>query len=160
MNINQAATAGIAGAVALTAIHQAAQYFTSNAPRMDVLGRRAIAATFDRGGWQTPDESALQRWAMAGDLVANSIYYSLVAAGRQSGTWGRGAALGMAAGTGALLLPQRIGLGVPPRSSSVANQIMTIAWYTVGGLVAAAVANAFRTRREPAERLTLEGFTE
>src|SRR5512141_690248 len=75
MNMNQAATAGIAGAVALTAIHQAAQLFTSNAPRMDVLGRRAIAATLDRGGWKAPAEPALQRWALAGDLVANSLYY-------------------------------------------------------------------------------------
>jgi hypothetical protein len=160
MNLNQAATAGIAGAVALTAIHQAAQFFTANAPRMDVLGRRAITATLDRGGWQAPAEPALQRWALAGDLAANSLYYSLVAAGRRSGAWGRGAALGIAAGAGALMLPQRMGLGAPPRSHSVANQIMTIAWYTLGGLVAAAVAASFRDRTEPAERLTLEGFTE
>lgn len=139
--MGRAAAAGIAGAVALTAIHQAARMFTANAPRMDVLGRRAIAATLDRSNKPVPDETTLQRWALGGDLVANSLYYSLVAAGRREGAWLRGAALGLAAGAGALLLPQRLGLGAPPRSFSIANQVMTIAWYTIGGLAAAAVTS-------------------
>jgi hypothetical protein len=136
----EALIAGAAGAVALTAVHQAARSFTADAPRMDVVGRRAIAAGLDRAGAEPPDERTLQRWALAGDLVSNSIYYSVVACGKPSNVWRRGLFLGLAAGVGALLLPQRMGLGAPPRSDSRANQLMTVAWYTIGGLAAAAAA--------------------
>lgn len=44
-NWGTALMAGAAGAAALTAVHQAAQTVTSQAPRMDVVGRRAIAAS-------------------------------------------------------------------------------------------------------------------
>ena len=96
----------------LATIHQAAQIFTSDAPRMDVLGRRAIAATMDRAGLTPPGESDLQRWALAGDLVANSLYYSLVAIGRKEGLWARAVGLGVVAGvegrTAGLHLPDRV----------------------------------------------------
>lgn len=141
-----AAAAGVSGAVALTAVHQAAQLFTADAPRMDVVSRRAIAAGLERTDHDVPDELTLQRWALGGDLVANSLYYSLVALGGSKGAWRRGAGLGLAAGAGALLLPQRMGLGAPPRSYSTANQLMTVGWYTLGGLVAAAVAAALGRR--------------
>jgi hypothetical protein len=141
---SQALTAGAAGAAVLTAVHQAAQAFTPDAPRMDVVGRRAIAAGLESAGVTPPDEPTLQRWALGGDLVANSIYYSVIACGKPSGVWRRGLLLGVAAGVGALLLPQRMGLGAPPRSDSVANQIMTVAWYTIGGLVTAAAASRGR----------------
>lgn len=136
--------AGAAGAVALNVVHQAAQTVTSDAPRMDVVGRRAIAAGMEACGLNTPDEPTLQRWALGGDLVANAIYYSVIACGKPSGVWRRGLVLGIVAGIGALILPRRLGLGAPPRSHSVANQCMTVAWYTAGGLTAAAAASRLR----------------
>jgi hypothetical protein len=142
---SQALMAGATGAVALNVVHQAAQSFTSDAPRMDVVARRAIAGGMEASGLEPPDEPTLQRWALGGDLVANSIYYSVIACGRPSGVWRRGLALGVAAGVGALMLPQRMGLGAPPRSHSFANQFMTVAWYTIGGLATAAVASRLRS---------------
>lgn len=114
---------------------------------MDVVGRRGIAAGLDAAGRRVPDEPALQGMALAGDLVANSAYYSLVACGSHPAVWRRGLGLGLAAGAGALVLPQRLGLGAPPRSHSLANQVMTIAWYTIGGLVAAATASRLAPAR-------------
>jgi hypothetical protein len=137
-------TAGMSGAMVLTAVHQAAQSFTTDAPRMDVVGRRAIAAGMEAAGLDAPDEPTLERWALCGDLAANSAYYSLVACGRRPAVWRRGLMLGLAAGIGALVLPQRMGLGNPPRSHSLANQLMTIGWYTLGGLTAAATATAMK----------------
>ena len=136
--------AGLVGALALTAIHQVARRITDDAPRMDVLGERAIARTLEATGHTPPPEPSLHRWALAGDIVANSIYYSLVACGRNAHVWRRGVALGLAAGTGALLLPRHIGLGDPPRSNHVANQIMTVAWYLIGGLAAAAAGQGMK----------------
>jgi hypothetical protein len=146
--------AGTAGAMALTGIHQLARGITSRAPRMDVLGMRAIERvrhTFDPNA---PLESydTRQRQALAGDLLANSAYYSLVGVGDPAGAWSRGAGLGLAAGLGALYLPQRIGLGAPPHSHDVANQMMTVAWYLIGGLAAASVVSAFGSRRRGPRR--------
>jgi hypothetical protein len=135
-----ALAAGACGALVLTAVHQLARRITADAPRMDVLGERAIARGLRAAGTEPPPEPQLYRWALAGDLLANSAYYSLVACGRNAHVWRRGVALGLAAGAGALLLPHRIGLGEPPNSDHLANQVMTVAWYLIGGLAAAAAA--------------------
>jgi hypothetical protein len=141
---SQSLLAGACGAVALTAVHQLARRMTDDAPRMDVLGERAIARTVQAAGGTLPMQPRLHRWALAGDLVANSAYYSLVACGRHAHMWKRGVAMGLAAGAGALVLPRRIGLGDPPRSHHVPNQIMTVAWYLIGGLAAAGAGRALK----------------
>ena len=91
---SSALAAGVCGAVALTALHQLARRVTDDAPRMDVLGERAIARTVRAAGGTLPMQPTLHRWALAGDLVANSAYYrwSPVAAaptcGRAPSRWG------------------------------------------------------------------------
>lgn len=132
--------AGAAGAVALTAVHQAAARVSESAPRMDVLGERAIARTLEASGATVPPQPALHRWALAGDLMANSAYYSLVACGSRAAVWPRAVALGLAAGAGALVLPRRLGLGTPPHGDRLSNQVMTVAWYLIGALTTAAVS--------------------
>ncbi|HYK02410.1 MAG TPA: hypothetical protein VE974_11700 [Thermoanaerobaculia bacterium] len=136
--------AGICGAVALTAVHQLARRVTDDAPRMDVLGERAIARTVRAAGGTLPMQPTLHRWALAGDLVANSAYYSLVACGRDTHMWTRAIAMGLVAGAGALVLPRRIGLGDAPKRDHLPNQIMTVAWYLVGGLAAACAGRALK----------------
>jgi hypothetical protein len=147
-NWAHAYAAGIAGAVALTTVHQVARRVLEDAPRMDVVGERGIARGLEASGRQPPDAAVLHRWALAGDLLANSAYYSLVACGPHAHVWRRGIALGLAAGAGALLLPRRLGIGDPPRSDRFANQVMTVAWYLIGGLSAA----AFASRRSDAQQ--------
>ena len=89
-------------------------------------------------GAPVPDAHTLFAQALLGDLAANATYFSLVGAGSRASRWRRGAALGLGAGIGALTLPQRLGLGEPPHSREVRNQVLTVAWYTIGGLAAAA----------------------
>jgi hypothetical protein len=48
---------------------------------------------------------------------------------------------------GALALLERIGLGAPPDSRRPGNQLMTVAWYVIGGLATAAAANAYSRNR-------------
>ena len=140
---NTALISGAAGAVALTAVHQAARAFTENAPRMDVVGMRALARGATAAGSEAPKTHAgLYGATLAGDLIANSVYFSLAT------TYTRGTVLGIMAGIGALVLPERIGLGVPPKSELLSNQVMTVAWYLVGGLAAAATAQCLAARRD------------
>ena len=139
--LNGSLVAGAAGAVALTAVHQAARAITDAAPRMDVVGMRALARGATAIGREAPPTHAgLYGATLAGDLIANSAYYSLAT------TYTRGTVLGLLAGIGAVVLPERIGLGVPPKSELLSNQVMTIAWYLVGGLAAAATAHWLRGR--------------
>src|SRR5829696_10085334 len=96
---------GLVGAVALTSVHQLARRVTDAAPRMDVLGERAIGRAVTAAGGTIPSQAALHQWALAGDLLANSAYYSLVTCGRDAHMWTRAVGLGLAAGIGALVLP-------------------------------------------------------
>jgi hypothetical protein len=105
---------------------------------MDVLGMRAIAKSLQRGaGQEPPPADELHTLALAGDIVANSLYYSLVGVGRPRGAVARGALLGLAAGVGAVLLPEPLGLGNEPSARTTETKAMTIGWYLAGGLAAA-----------------------
>lgn len=133
---------GAAGAVALTAVHQAARAMTDAAPRMDVVGMRALARGITAAGGDAPRSTGgLYLATLAGDLISNSAYYSLAT------SYTRGAAMGLLAGLGALFLPERLGLGTPPKSERLSNQVMTVAWYVVGGLAAAATADCLARMR-------------
>jgi hypothetical protein len=145
-NWGESLLAGLAGALALTTVHQLARRMTSSAPRMDVLGERAIVATSEAVGKTPPSEPAAYRLALAGDIIANSAYYSLIACGRSPRLWSRAVPMGIGAGVGALVLPQRIGLGIPPRSWERSNQAMTVAWYLIGALATACTAECLRGR--------------
>jgi len=150
--MNDALLSGVAGALTLTAVHQAARMVTNDAPRMDVVGMRAITRGADTADADAPRDSRLYNMALAGDLIFNSAYYALAT------TWIRGAALGAAAGIGALVLPQKLGLGPAPKSELISNQLMTVAWYVLGGLAAACTAQCLATRRADAAREFVGGY--
>lgn len=136
MNSTAAIGSGFAGALALTALHETARSNLDQAPRMDILGERAIAKSFQAFGTSTPGHDRLHELALAGDVVANSAYYSLVALGDARTAVTRGALLGLAAGIGGVLLPGPLGLGESPSNRSKATQAMTIGWYVFGGVAA------------------------
>jgi hypothetical protein len=144
-DIGLALISGAAGAAALTAVHQAARDSIPHAPRMDVLGMRALARGSRHAGMRPPSGRRLYETTLAGDLVANSLYYALVAKSRHP--MRAGLALGAAAGVGAVLLPPVLGLGRAPHADAPSNWAMTVAWYTIGGLVAGAVQQAIGAGR-------------
>jgi hypothetical protein len=113
---------------------------------MDILGMRAIAKTMVKAGQVPPAREQLHGLAMAGDIAGNSLYYSLVGVGPQNGqAWLRGGVLGLLAGLGGVFLPSPLGLGSGPSSRTRQTQVLTVLWYTLGGL-AAAGANVFLNR--------------
>jgi hypothetical protein len=132
---------GVTGALALTAIHEAGRRVFADAPRMDEVAMRVLRRILP--GRQR-DPVRLHKVALAGDLLSNSVYYSVIAAPTRKATWMRAAVLGPAAGLCALLLPQRLGLGAPPNADRRANQFMTVGWYLTGALAAAFVATRIR----------------
>lgn len=138
---------GAVGATVLTLIHEKARRAHPDAPRMDLVGMRALRQALRALGQRVPPRQQVHRLALAGDLIANSIYYAAIPARTTTATWVRGALLGTAAGVGALTLPAQMGLGDPPKSDRPTNQAMTIAWYLAGALAASAAAIAMSPRR-------------
>lgn len=132
---------GLAGACVVTAVHETVRRLNPDAPRMDVLGMRSISKLMHKAGATPPqDRHELHTWALVGDVVSNSLYYSMAGTGKSA--WWRGAVLGAAAGAGAVLLPGPLGLGEEPSNKTTETQALAVGYYLLGGLVAAAVGFA------------------
>ncbi|GAA4405093.1 hypothetical protein GCM10023187_23170 [Nibrella viscosa] len=136
-NVQKSLLSGLAGAVALTLLHETVRRFVPEAPRADILGMRAIAKGFEAADKELPDEDTLHQMALGGDLVSNTLYYSLVGLSKGKDTLLFGSALGALAGVGALTLPGPLKLGEAPTNRTRETMAMTIAWYLLGGVVAA-----------------------
>jgi hypothetical protein len=131
---------GLVGAFALTLVHETARRYIDDAPRMDVVGLRAIARTMQAAGADPP--VPLHEAALVGDLVTNSLYYGLVGLGGRENAVRNGALLGLAAGLGAVFLPEPLGLGRQPAKNSTETNLLTVAFYLLGGLAAGAAYQA------------------
>jgi hypothetical protein len=138
MKATQVIGSGLAGAIALNILHETARRFFPQAPRMDILGMRAITKTMQKANAEPPHGNKLYWLAMAGDVISNAAYYSLTASDKSKNVWLKGAMLGLGAGLGAVTLPGPLGLGTQPSARTNTTKIMTVAWYLVGGLATAA----------------------
>src|SRR6476619_6451063 len=99
MKLLPSLAAGFAGALALTALHETARRLRpEDAPRMDVLGMRGLRKLLGKADAPQPDDDALFNLTMAGDILSNGLYYTLVGSGRHAVA--RGLALGSLAGVG------------------------------------------------------------
>src|SRR4051812_17191037 len=106
----RALLAGLAGALAVNLIHETVRRLRPrDAPRLDVLGMRALTRVFRTADANPPPAPQLHTLTLVADVLGNGLYYSLVGSGRNA--WWRGGALGLAAGTGGVLLPGPLGLG-------------------------------------------------
>src|SRR4029453_8818420 len=139
MKIGSALGGGLAGALSLTLLHEVARRVLPSAPRLDVLGMRALAKSLRALEQPVPEHNRLHNMALVGDLISNTVYYSLVGVGEGTSARRRGALVGLAAGIGAVVLPRPLGLGQGPSRRTVATQVLTIGWYLAGGLIAGVV---------------------
>ncbi len=128
---------GLAGAVTVTLLNEVLRRTVPHAPRLDVLGMRSLAKAARGLGAETPER--LFQPALAGDLAANTAYYSLVSTGGRDHALLAGAILGLVAGIGAVTLPGPMGLGVGPTERTTETALMAAGMYFAGGLVAGAV---------------------
>jgi hypothetical protein len=135
-NFIRALGSGFIGACTVTVLNLAAQRLTPNAPKLDILGMRALAAMVAGLGEHPPQGETLRTEALVGDLISNTVYYSLVGSGESSkGTWARAVVLGLAAGLGAAFLPPLLGLGKQPTQDRSTTRVLTVLWYLKGALV-------------------------
>lgn len=130
---------GLAGATAVTLIHESLKAVVPQAPQMDRLGMQALSKGLKKAGKSVPRQNALFTAALAGDLISNAIFYSMAGIGSEKNIWWRSSFLGLAAGVGAVILPEPLGLNKQYSNKSFATQLMTIGLYVAGSLVTTAV---------------------
>jgi hypothetical protein len=142
MSPDKALLSGLAGAAALTLVHETARQVVPGAPRVQVIGMRALAKPIRKMGYRPPRRDRLYWLSLIGEVVSNSLWYSMVGAGKRGRALETGAALGLIGGLGAVALPPVVGLGRQPHHRTPWTQVMTVAWYTLGGAVAGVVGDA------------------
>lgn len=120
----------------MTIVHEMTRRVVPNAPRMDIVGMRGIAASMRAVGQEPP--SKLHETALMGDLLFNTAYYTAMGSAGREKTLYTGTLMGLGAGAGAVALPPALGLGVGPSDRTFATQAMTVGLYTLGGIIAAA----------------------
>lgn len=138
---------GIAGAIALNIIHQAVKTFDHDAPRVDLIGEEALSKGLKKLNIEPPTGDSLFTATLAVDLISNAAYFSLIGMAKKKHLLTVGAATGLAAGIGALTLTKPMGLSDAPVTRTQKTKLLTIAWYTIGGLVAGAVSLSLRNNK-------------
>lgn len=144
------------GAGAVTILNQLGKRFLPHAPRLDVLGMRLFAKLFKRANVAPPKGKALLGLSLIGEMISNSAFYGLVGMGNPKNAWVRGGLLGLAAGVGAAALPETMDLGKCPTARRKSTVVATIAWYVLGGLLAAL---AYRKMHSSQSRLVVPSAT-
>ena len=137
MNFWKAVGSGLAGALTMNLLHESARQVVPHAPRLDVLGTRALLGALHKAGIEPPHGRNLRGVVLIGDVLFNTLLFSIVGArGRQEAV-PVGALVGIGAGVATVTLAEPLGLGKQPGQSAPETQSLTMAWYLVGGLAAA-----------------------
>jgi hypothetical protein len=147
MKTESALEGGVTGATTLTILHEVVRMIDRDAPRMDEIGKEALRKLLKKLNLDIPDEDILHVLTTGTELLANGLFYSLVGAGDKDNVYAKGAILGLAAGVGAVMLPDKLGLDNRASNRTTKTKLMTIAWYLIGGIVASAVAKKLEEKR-------------
>jgi hypothetical protein len=142
--------AGLAGAVALNILHETLKKESNNVPRIDLLGKDAMQKTLEYFGGHIDDKETLYNATLAGDIVSNTLYYSIIGAGQAKFLWPKAIFVGLSAGIGAVKLPKPMGLDERPVTKTDEVKVLTVGYYLFGALVTAAVVNLLKSRSEQA----------
>ncbi len=148
MSFGKAVLGGLVGACALTLLNETTRQFVRDAPRIDVLGKRAIAKPLMKMGIAPPKDDNLYWITLASDIFSNTLYYGSIGFGKEKNAYRNGAWLGLAAGIGAVALPAPLGIGKDTTARTAQTELMTVAWYLAGGLAAAAVYQLLSDKSE------------
>lgn len=153
MKLLSSLAGGLAGAVTVTIIHEVLRKTTNYAPRLDETGKKLVNKILDKSGRAPLTEKQAYGSSLVGELLANTIYFSL-AGGQMKHAFRTGSLLGLTAGLGAVSLPEKMGLngnGAHNGSHTHSNKSkkwITIGLYLAGGIVSAAVARWLENRHK------------
>lgn len=134
--------AGLGGAIALNILHESLKRKGSNMPRVDLVGEEALQKGLQFFGTQITNEATLYKATLASDIISNALYYSTIGKGGSKNVFPRAVAIGLAAGVGAVTLPEPMGLDDEPVTRTNKTKALTVAYYMAGALVTAGILKA------------------
>ncbi|MGC5743822.1 hypothetical protein [Chryseobacterium sp. NFX27] len=121
--------AGLGGAIALNLLHETIRKNFDNVPQVNKVGEEALNKALGKADMKITDKDQLYAATLAGDVISNGLYYATTA------TTGFNIVSGVAAGLGAVMLPQKMGLDDSPVAETNQKKIMTVAYYLFGAVV-------------------------
>jgi hypothetical protein len=127
---------GVAGAAAVTGLNYLGQRITPKAPRLDELGRNFVRKAGKAATGSKPDEETVHATALGGDLISNTMVYSLAGVGRAKRPEVRGLLAGLAMGAAVVVLAPMLGLGKKTAGVGAKGKAMAIGQYALAGLAA------------------------
>ena len=136
--------AGLAGAVALNILHESLKKTSSDMPRVDLLGEEALQKTIQYFGGNLDHKKDLYKATLAGDILGNTLYYSLIGAGNPKYLWPKVAMMGLSAGIGAVSLPEPMGLDPEPVAKNNQVKALTVGYYVIGAVVTGLALNLLK----------------
>lgn len=139
----RAVLGGLAGAGALTLLNEGARRIDKRAPRLDVLGMTAFNRMLNVAQVRRSSSDMLFPLSLANNLAGNTIYYSLAKAPTKRQAIIRGTLLGLGAGLAMAMIPEKLKLNEETTAKTAAAKVMTVLWYTLGGLAAGTAMSLF-----------------
>ncbi len=137
--------AGVGGAVLLNLLHESLKNAHYVMPRIDLVGSEALLKSLGAVGITIDDSKKLYYATLAGDLVSNGAYYSLIFSKKKK-LWTRAVTLGLAAGVGAVVLPKPLGLNDEPVTKTNTTKALTISYYVFGALASVAIYKVLKNK--------------
>ncbi len=134
--------AGLGGAVALNILHESLKKTSNDMPRIDLLGEEALQKSLNQFGTAIKDPDTLYAATLGGDLISNSVYYSMIGMGNPKNIWPKAVVLGLAAGVGAVTLAKPLGLNPQPVAKNTQVKLLTVGYYLFGALVTAGILSS------------------
>jgi len=130
--------AGLGGAIVLNLLHESLKKTKADTPRIDLVGEEALQKVVGFFGSRINDKQTLYNATLAGDLVSNAAYYSMIG-NSPNHLWGKAISLGLVAGIGAVAVPEKIGLDATPVAKNTQVKALTVGYYLAGALATAAI---------------------
>lgn len=138
---------GLAGASVLSVLHEIFKKVDKHTPRQESLGINTIAKAVKVINGNSVTHQKLVHLPLVGELIANTLYFSLAGLGSKKNLLMRSALLGLTAGLGTLVLPQHLGL-TESVDQPMKTKVTTIAGIFIGSLIAAAAIKAIQKREK------------
>ncbi len=146
MKVSNSILRGTAGALALNIVHETYRQIDKEAQRVDLLGKAGVSKELEVIGVTPPTGKALPHITFASNLAGNTAFYNLIGTGDKYNILWRGAGYGLAVGLGALLLTKPVGVVNEPTTTTSNTKVLTLAWYVLGGIIAAAAIKKLAER--------------
>lgn len=134
MKLSNAIEGGLTGAATLLLLQQTLRKIDIKAAEATWLKKNKLVKYLKRHGIKNSGNNSKKYVQLAGELLSNAAYFGLIGTGKNKNAVLPGGLLGAVAGLRAAFMPEDD--EADPTENPTKKKILTIALYTLGGLLA------------------------